>query len=139
MQSGSGAAVNEILIGPIGRSWIKRYAEASHDDNPIHLDPGCVRALGMPGLVVPGSLLESLMIDAAATWYRDFGVRRAAVKFVSPVFEGDTVRIVARLLQAGQSGAVNGPVVRVKLTCRDGKLAAVGEMHLSSNGQGHAG
>jgi acyl dehydratase len=70
-----------------------RYAEASGDRNPIHLDPSVARAFGLPGIIVHGlctmafvgrAVLEAVGGDAAR-------LRRLAVRFARPVLPGQTI------------------------------------------------
>jgi acyl dehydratase len=77
-----------------------RYAEASGDPMPIHLDDAVARSVGLPGIIIHGlctmafcgrALIESV---AGADPTR---LRRLAVKFSRPVLPGQeiTVRIHA--------------------------------------------
>jgi len=71
-----------------------RYAEASGDHNPIHLDPGVAAAVGLPGVInhglgtcaiVTGGLVDALF-DGDATH-----LKRLAVRFTGMVAPGDDV------------------------------------------------
>jgi acyl dehydratase len=81
-----------------------RYAEVSGDHNPIHLDPGVARALGLPGIIVHGlctmafvgrAVLEAADGDPAR-------LRRLAVRFARPVLPGQT--ITTHVWPAGEGG-----------------------------------
>ena len=68
----------------ITRDDLRRYADASGDHNPIHLDPGAARAVGLPGVIAHGMLVMGLALrtvedraggpatvtDCAARWTR---------------------------------------------------------------------
>jgi acyl dehydratase len=71
-----------------------RYAEASGDFNPIHLDDGVARAVGLPGVInhglgtlslVAGRLVEHLADSDPAR------VRRVKVRFTDVVFPGSDI------------------------------------------------
>lgn len=53
---------------PISRDDLRRYAAASGDHNPIHLDDDAARALGLPGVVAHGMLTSALAIGVVAEW-----------------------------------------------------------------------
>jgi acyl dehydratase len=71
----------------------RRYADASGDHNPIHLDEGFARAAGLPGVIVHG--LASLAIAArsviAAAGIGPTGVRRLSCRFTRPITPGDSL------------------------------------------------
>jgi NAD(P)-dependent dehydrogenase (short-subunit alcohol dehydrogenase family)/acyl dehydratase/putative sterol carrier protein len=72
----------------------KRYAAASGDSNPIHLDPDVARAAGLPGVILHGlctmAIATQAVVDQACGG--DPGrLRRIAVRFAKPVFPGSTI------------------------------------------------
>ena len=52
----------------VTRDDVRRYADASGDHNPIHLDDDAARALGLPGVVAHGMLTSALAIGEVAAW-----------------------------------------------------------------------
>jgi len=65
------AVAGEVLPSrtlPISRDDLRRYAEASGDHNPIHLDDAAAQALGLPGVVAHGMLTSALAIGVVAEW-----------------------------------------------------------------------
>src|SRR5579859_4472616 len=79
------------------REEITRYAEASGDHNPIHLDDEFARSVGLPGVIVHGMLqmgrLSNLAVAAAGG---DPGrVRRLSVRFAGMLEPGEEVVLVA--------------------------------------------
>ena len=65
------AVAGEVLPSrtlPISRDDLRRYAEASGDHNPIHLDDDAAQALGLPGVVAHGMLTSALAIGVVAEW-----------------------------------------------------------------------
>jgi acyl dehydratase len=84
------------------REQIAEYAEASGDQNPIHLDDDFARSVGLPGLIAHGMLqmgiLATVASDEAGGPSR---LRRISVRFAAMVVPGDTVTFTA-------SGAAGG-------------------------------
>jgi acyl dehydratase len=72
----------------------QRYADASGDRNPIHLDEGVARMAGLPGIVVHGlctmALISKIIINHLCE-SNPVRLKRLAVSFSRPVFPGDTI------------------------------------------------
>jgi NAD(P)-dependent dehydrogenase (short-subunit alcohol dehydrogenase family)/acyl dehydratase/putative sterol carrier protein len=103
---------------PVSADLSHRYAVASLDDNPIHIDPAMARAAGHPDLILQG-LCTMAMTGAAATRavLQDNDarrVRRLSVRFARPVPNGTTLTV---------SGWADGPDrYRLQTTLPDGKV-----------------
>ena len=70
----------------ITREDLRRYAEASGDHNPIHLDDEAAVALGLPGVVAHGMLTAALVIGVVAEWAGGADhVRATSIRFAGPV------------------------------------------------------
>lgn len=74
-----------------------RYADASGDRNPIHLDAGAARAAGFPGVIAHGMSVLALTCEAIVD--RCVGgdaarVRGVGCRFSSPVQPGEPLEIV---------------------------------------------
>jgi acyl dehydratase len=91
------------------REDLRRYAEASGDDNPIHLDDAAARRVGLPGVVVHGMLMMARLgayAEAALGW----GSPRAfRVRFRSPVEPDRVVHLTGRV----KAPAADDPTVWV--------------------------
>ncbi len=75
---------------------IAAYAEASGDHNPIHLDDGFARSVGLPGRIAHGLLqmgiAGTVAAEAAGGGAR---LRRIRCRFAGMVVPGDTVTFTA--------------------------------------------
>ncbi|HEX2118379.1 MAG TPA: MaoC/PaaZ C-terminal domain-containing protein [Acidimicrobiales bacterium] len=82
-----------------------RYAEASGDRNPIHLDDGAAKAVGLPGVILHGMCTMALcgraLVDELAGG-DPTRLRRLAVRFYRPVFPGND--LVTSVYDAGTEG-----------------------------------
>jgi hypothetical protein len=79
-----------------------RYAEASGDRNPIHVDDAAAKAVGLPGVILHGMCTMALcgrdIVDELAGG-DPTRLRRLAVRFYRPVFPGND--LVTTLFDAG--------------------------------------
>lgn len=84
-----------------------RYADASGDRMPIHLDDGVARSVGLPGIIVHGlctmAFAGRAVVDEACAGDPE-RLRRLAVRFSRPVLPGQ--EITTRLYAAGQDQGV---------------------------------
>jgi acyl dehydratase len=95
------AEIGEILFEErlhIDDDQTYRYAKASGDHNPIHVDPEMAKNMGFPGIIVHGlcvmALAQKAVIDRALNG-DPAKLRRLAVKFSKPVFPGDDLTWIA--------------------------------------------
>ena len=75
------------------REEIARYAEASGDRNPIHLDDDFARRVGLPGVIVHGLLQMGILanVAVAAAGGDPARIRRLSTRFAGMVEPGDEV------------------------------------------------
>lgn len=104
-----GSRRERVVIPEITRTQIVQYAGASGDYSPLHTDePYAVRA-GYRGVMAHGMLAMAATERVLTDWVGRDRLVRYAVRFVSPVWPGDS-------LQAAAS-------VRVVREERDGRYA----------------
>ncbi|HZH04677.1 MAG TPA: MaoC family dehydratase [Myxococcaceae bacterium] len=82
---------------PIDRVQLARYAGASGDFNPVHVDEVYARSLGMPSVYAPGMLVMAFLGQLVSDWARGAQLRRYSVRFIKMVWPGDTVVCKGRI------------------------------------------
>jgi acyl dehydratase len=65
MGFGEGDAIEELRVTP-DKYLTNRYAGASGDFNPIHIDPEFAKAVGLPGTILHGLYMMGLVARAGA-------------------------------------------------------------------------
>lgn len=84
------AAVAKV-VGHVDADQTFRYAPASGDPMPIHLDEDAARSAGLPGIIVHGLCTQAFTSWAVLTELADRDVsrlKRLAVRFAKPVRPG---------------------------------------------------
>jgi len=84
-----------------------RYAEASGDHNPIHLDEATAKMAGLPGVILHGMCTMAIATKAAVNGLADGDptrVKRVSMRFSRPVLPGQ--ELTTKLWAAG--GGVYG-------------------------------
>jgi acyl dehydratase len=76
---------------PVDRVQLARYAGASGDYNPIHVDEVYAKGIGMPSVYAPGMLIMGFLGQLISDWGKGAQLRRYSVRFNKIVWPGDTV------------------------------------------------
>jgi acyl dehydratase len=88
-----------LTKGPVDRVQLARYAGASGDFNPVHVDEAYARSLGMPSVYAPGMLVMGILGQLVSDWSRGAQLRKYQVRFSKIVWPGDTVVAKGRVME----------------------------------------
>jgi acyl dehydratase len=76
---------------PLGVELPRRYADASGDHNPIHLDEEYARAAGLPGVIVHGLAVLAIAVRGVSSAAGDRALTRVSARFTRPVAPGSVL------------------------------------------------
>jgi acyl dehydratase len=108
---------------PVSRADLDRYAVASGDANPIHLDPAAAAAAGLPDVIAHGMLLMGLAMRVVTGRAGGPGaVRDCSARFLRPVPVPEDGAVVD-VEPTAQNAAGGDTAVTLLLRC-DGRLVA---------------
>jgi acyl dehydratase len=94
-----GEELPALAKAPVDRVQLSRYAGASGDFNPVHVDEQYARGLGMPSVYAPGMLVMGMLGQLVSDWARGGQLRRYSVKFSKMVWPGDTLVCKGRVIE----------------------------------------
>ncbi|MCC2112640.1 MAG: MaoC family dehydratase N-terminal domain-containing protein [Hyphomicrobiales bacterium] len=101
-----GDTIPDLVTDPITHDQLARFAAASGDHNPIHLDEDAAKAGGLPGIIAHGMLNMAALGLVLTGWVPQSAVRRFSARFVAMTFPGDTLTlsgtITGRAAEAGE-------------------------------------
>ena len=73
-------------IFKIDRELLKRYADASGDQNPIHQDEAFAKSVGLPDVIAHGMLTMGLVGQYVSDWAGGSrNVKELSARFIKPV------------------------------------------------------
>jgi len=73
-------------IFKIDRELLKRYADASGDQNPIHQDEAFAKSVGLPDVIAHGMLTMGLVGQYVSDWAGGASnVKEYSARFIKPV------------------------------------------------------
>jgi acyl dehydratase len=76
----------------VTRADVRAYADASGDQNPLHLSDEAARAAGFPGVVAHGMFTMGHLATCLVAWAGDTSaLARMRVQFRAPVFMDEIV------------------------------------------------
>jgi len=100
-----GQQLGPVILPPVTRRDIARYAGASGDYNAIHVDDEAAKKMGFPGAIAHGMLSGALQSRVTENWtgegyeWKDF-----RFSFRSPVAPGDVLTFRAEVTKADPDG-----------------------------------
>lgn len=91
-----GDTLPPLVLGPVTRHALGLYADASGDDNPLHIDPDYARReAGMPDAFAHGMLSAAWLARVLTRWVDPTAIRQLNVRFVAITHIGDEVHCQA--------------------------------------------
>ena len=114
----------DFVFGPVTRTDLVRYAGASGDFNPLHHDEGFAREAGLPSVIAHGMLSAGLLGSFLSAWVGNRLVRRFRVRFIAPVWPGDTLRADGNVV--GETSDAAGVELTLRLRRQDGTEVVTG-------------
>lgn len=124
---------SQLLLGkkgPVNRVQIARFAGATLDFNPIHLDEPFAQAAGMPSVIAHGPLLAGFLADLLEEEFGGSSVRKIGCRLAAPVFPGDVLTFTATVGELDPV-APQQRDLHVKVLKVDGTQAASADVILS--------
>ncbi len=112
--------VSEPVVHEVEKGWIRRFAEALGDANPIYQDEQAAKAAGYPGLVAPPTFPAALTANERFRHSLDLGTRSLLhgeehFDYVRQIVAGDRITVVSRVAdvqeRSGPSGALDVLVI----------------------------
>ncbi|WP_455660930.1 MaoC/PaaZ C-terminal domain-containing protein [Pradoshia sp.] len=92
-----GEGINPIELPPVIPEMLVRYAEASGDHNPIHLDEDEAKRLGLPGIIAHGMWTMGNLAKLFTPYYEEGFLSDYQIRFRGMVFLGDVITFRAKL------------------------------------------
>lgn len=118
-----------VVTNLITQAKIDRYAEASGDFNPIHIDPGFAETTQFGGTVAHGMMVAATISESVTELFKEdwFESGRLKIRFKVPVRPGDLVSTFGQVKIVREVGSVNEVVCAVGVWKQDKEIAIIGE------------
>jgi peroxisomal enoyl-CoA hydratase 2 len=107
-----------MVVPPLSELDFVRYAGASSDFNPIHINESSSRATGVPAVFGHGMLTMGLAGRFICEWVGIDNLSRFRTRFQSKVWPGDRLRV---------TGDRSGCEISFEIHNQRGKIVATGD------------
>ncbi len=125
-----GEKLPAVPLGALDAGAIARYAQASGDDNPVHLDPAAARAIGLSDQIAHGMLVMGRLSRLALGWRADAVLEAFECRFTRPVPAGSALTGDGRVAKVDALADGHRVILRLLARDADGAIAAMGEATL---------
>ena len=126
MQPGDTLETIEKLVTQDG---IERYAEASGDFNPIHVDHGFAANSQFGGTIAHGMMIAASISEMmTVAFQRDWlGGGRLKIRFKAPVYPGDEITAFGQVTRIRERGSSREVTCSVGVRKQNGDAAITGD------------
>ncbi|MBX0326927.1 MaoC family dehydratase N-terminal domain-containing protein, partial [Oscillochloris sp. ZM17-4] len=99
-----GEVLPELGVPALVAEDFARYAEASGDHNPLHVDEAHARSTGLDGVIAHGMLVMGQLGRVAAALAGPTGLRSLSTRFRDKTRPGDALRCGGAITAAYERG-----------------------------------
>lgn len=128
--SSIGQSLSLLIKPPIEQEQLQRYAVASGDHNPIHLDPAAARRVGLDGVIAHGMLSMAFLGQFVNQQVADepgARVQRLKVRYVGMVRLGDTLTCLGEVADRSENEQETALTLACQVQNQRGEQVTVGE------------
>jgi acyl dehydratase len=124
-----------LVSSPITRDTLMRYAAASWDDNPLHLDQSYARKAGHPDVFAHGMLSAGYLSRLLTNWIDQASIDSIHLRFVAITKLGDAVHARVSAIDLDGGSVISHPVNIIKMNAFNqlGECKVVGTARLRMN------
>ena len=119
----------------IDQAHIERYARASGDYNPIHIDQEFAASTQFGGVIAHGMMvaaaISEMMTSAFGRNWADTGKTR--IRFRSPVRPGQTITAQGRVRSVVETGRGDRILCSVSVVTENGETAIAGQAEVTAS------
>ena len=121
-----------LTLGPIGQADLVLYANASGDQNPIHIDQDFAKKAGLPNVIAHGMLIMSYLGRLLTNAVPQSQIKNFSVQFSNMTHLNQEIICTGKVLE--KNSIDNKEVVTVSLKVEDlqGEKKIIGQAIINS-------
>lgn len=108
----------EAVVWEVDKQWVKAFAEAIGDPNPLWQDERYARRTRYGGIVTPPSFLAALRVPGLSTLFADIDTplkkqlnASSELEFYEPIRVGDTITVTVKIVDAKEGQRKQGKML----------------------------
>lgn len=98
-----GDTLQEIVLSPVSRLDLIKYAGASGDYNPIHTIDDEAKKAGLPGIIAHGMWTMGNLAKLFTPFHEEGHLQDYSIRFKGMVFLNDVITLTAKLEENNQN------------------------------------
>lgn len=95
----AGDTLNDIVLSPVSRLDLIKYAGASGDYNPIHTIDDEAKKAGLPGIIAHGMWTMGNLAKLFTPYHEEGFLQDYSIRFKGMVFLNDVITLRAELVE----------------------------------------
>lgn len=95
----AGETLNDIVLSPVSRLDLIKYAGASGDYNPIHTIDDEAKKAGLPGIIAHGMWTMGNLAKLFTPYHEEGFLQDYSIRFKGMVFLNDVITLRAELVE----------------------------------------
>ncbi len=116
-----------LELPPVTREMLVRYADASHDRNPVHTDGEAARAAGADDVLAHGMLQMAWLGRVVTNWAVQRELREFDARFVAMTVPGERITCTGRIVEKLERDGTRLVRIALAATSESGEIKVAGE------------
>jgi acyl dehydratase len=130
----AGTQLPVLNLPPVDLPTLQRYADASGDHAPIHLNAAVAHAAGFPGVIAHGLLVMAYLGRALGGWYPDGQLREFRCRFMAATSLGDRLSCGGSVVRVTDGAAEQSVELELHVVDQRGDLKLKGAARITGVG-----
>ncbi len=122
-----------LTLGPINKDDLELYANASGDQNPIHIDQDFAKKSGLPDVIAHGMLIMSYLGRLLTNSVPQYQIKNFNVQFSNMTYVNQKIICTGKVLEKNSIDGEEIVTVALKVEDQQGEKKIIGKAIISSD------
>ena len=122
-----------LELGPINQDDLVLYANASGDQNPIHIDQNFAKKSGLPDVIAHGMLIMSYLGRLLTNSVPQYQIKNFNVQFSNMTYVNQKIICTGKVLEKNSIDGEEIVTVALKVEDQQGQKKIIGKATISSD------
>ena len=128
-----GDQLPSLTLGPIGQADLVLYANASGDQNPIHIDQDFAKKSGLPNVIAHGMLIMSYLGRLLTNFIPQSSIKNFTVQFSNMTHLNQQVICTGKVLEKDSIDGKEVVTISLKVEDLQGEKKIIGQAIINSD------
>ena len=122
-----------LTVGPINQDDLVLYANASGDQNPIHIDQNFAKKSGLPDVIAHGMLIMSYLGRLLTNSVPQYQIKNFNVQFSNMTYVNQKIICTGKVFEKNSTDGEETVTVALKVEDQQGEKKIIGKATISSD------